>query len=166
MMHYCEIDLTPGIIVYIYSNWKHPYHLRKACGLNTKFSVSKPITNLNCVFMSYMPQKLFPLVANYNINIVLLGKFWQKWLPQSGFFVFSKGNLLNSRTLGQSHACTKEPKLDYKHLTNYFSSTVHHKGCQFHAILKHFDLKTYKYKYEYEVDGNSKTGSIYNVVPM
>ena len=48
------------------------------CDLNTTISACKPFTNLNCVFISYAPQKVSDLVANYNKNIVLLSKYRQK----------------------------------------------------------------------------------------
>ncbi len=51
-------------------------------GLNTTYSASKPITNLNCVLISYTLQMLCYYNANYNKNIVLLGKCQWEWLPQ------------------------------------------------------------------------------------
>ncbi len=42
--------------------------------LNIIFSDAKPITNLNDAFISYTPQSLCDWDANYNKNIVLLGK--------------------------------------------------------------------------------------------
>ncbi len=56
--------------------------MRSFYGLNTRYSASKPITNLNCVFISYTPQILSYYNANYNKNIVLSGKCLREWLPE------------------------------------------------------------------------------------
>ncbi len=105
--------------------------------LTTTFSVSRPITNLNCVFISYMPQRLFVLVANYNKN-VLLGKCNQKWLPQSGYFVFSTVNLLNS------HALRESVQKSQNMTTNVCQMTFLAQFTTTDAILKHFVMKTLK----------------------
>ncbi len=47
------------------------------------------------VSILYTPQKLSDLVTNCNKNIVLFGKYQQKWLPWSSF----ARNLLNSHPL-------------------------------------------------------------------
>ncbi len=66
-------------------------------GLNTTFSVYKPMINLNCVFISYTPQRLCYYNANYSKNIVLFGKCYREWLPQ---------HLLNRKSLEFSCAVT------------------------------------------------------------
>ncbi len=74
------------------------------CDLNTTISASKPITNLNCVFISYPRQKWSDLVVNYNKSIVLLSKYWQKWLPLSNFSKESCA-LWYSCTFGKERKC-------------------------------------------------------------
>ncbi len=86
-MYHHYIDLIYGIYHDSFSNDKYANNLKSVVlffkqsflcfvfyGLNTTFSASKSITTLNCVFISYTPQKLSDWVANYNKNIVLLGK--------------------------------------------------------------------------------------------
>ncbi len=57
----------------------------------------QPTTNLNCVFISYTPQRLCYYNANYNKNIVLFVICLQELLPQ---------RLLNRKSLEFSCAVT------------------------------------------------------------
>ncbi len=59
------------------------------------FYASKLITTLNCVFISYMPQTLSDLLANYNKNIVLLANADKNGFPA----LLHQVNLLNSYML-------------------------------------------------------------------
>ncbi len=89
--------------------------IRSFYGLNTTYSASKSISNLNCVFISYTLQKLCYYNANYNKNIVY----------ENGFLnVFSIGNLLNSCTLWQYCTSAKEWKCAVKMSTQKFSTQV------------------------------------------
>ncbi len=101
--------------------------VRSFYGLNTTFSASRPITNLNCVFISYTSQRLRYYNPNYNKNIVLLGKCLWKWLPQR----LLNRNLLNSCALWQSHACAKERKHAVYLSTQKFSTQFTAKDIDF-----------------------------------
>ncbi len=80
---------------------------------NSTISASNPINNLNCVFISYLPQKWFDLVVNYNKNIVLLIKYWQKWLPG----LTSATNLTILRVVKLSHM-RKRAEMSSLHVNN------------------------------------------------
>ncbi len=121
-------------------------------GLNTTFSASKLITNLNCVFISYTSQRLCYYNANYNENIVLLGKWLREWLPQ---------RLLNRKSLELSHSVTisrlhKIAEACSLLVNTETFNTVHSKRHRFLAFIRCFLSKAYRN--EYWMDRNSKTG--------
>ncbi len=97
-------------------------------GLNTTFSTSKPITNLICVFISYTLQRLCCYNANYNWKTLF---YWANDCENVFLNVFSTGNLLNSRVLWQSRACTKERKHAVYMLTQTFSTQFTTKDIDF-----------------------------------
>ncbi len=58
-------------------NTKSAFENRKIYGLNSTFSASSSITNLNCVFISHTHTQKW--CDYYNKNIVLLDKYWFKF---------------------------------------------------------------------------------------
>ncbi len=130
-------------------------------GLNTTFSASRPITNLNCVFISYTSQRLCYYNANYNKNVVLSGKCLRKWLPQ---------RLLNRKSLEFSHIVTilhlhKIAEACSLLVNTEVFNTVHGKRHRFLAFFGCFLSITYQK--EYQMNRNSKAGfRIVNIRPV
>ncbi len=130
--------------------------MRQFCRLNITFSASKPITNLNCVFISYAPQRLCYYNANYTKNIVLFGKCLREWLPQ---------HLLNSKYLKFSRNVTisrlrKSAEMHSLHVNTDVFNTVHRKRHRFVAFFECIVSKTYRN--EYRMNKNGHTGSDIN----
>ncbi len=121
--------------------------------LNSTFSASKVITNLNYVFISYTSQRLCYYNANYNKNFVLLGKCLREWLPQR---LLNRKSLEFSQVVTISHECKRAETCSLLVNTEVFN-TVHNKQHRFLAFFVCFLSKTYQN--EYWMDKNSKTDS-------
>ncbi len=87
---------------------------------------------LNCVFISYTPQRLYYHNTNYSKNIVLFGKCLRKWLPLC---------LLNRKSLEFSRAVTisrlsKRAEARSLHVNTDVFNTVHRKRHRFLAFFE------------------------------
>ncbi len=114
---------------------------------------TKPMTNLNCVFISYTPHRLCYYNANYSKNIVLFSKCLQEWLPQR---LLNRKCLEISRAVTISHLRKRAEALSLHVNTDVFN-TDHHKRHRFLAFFVCILSKTYRN--EYRMNKNGHTGS-------
>ncbi len=116
--------------------------------LNSTFSASKPITNLNCVFISYTLQRLCYESANYNKTLF----YWTN-ANENGFLnVFSTRNLYNSLTSWISLAPVQKRGSTVLHINTEVFNAVHHKIHRFLAFFWCFLSEMYRNKYRMNKD--------------
>ncbi len=111
------------------------------------------MTNLNCVFISYTPQRLCYYNANYSKNIVLFGKCLREWLTQ---------RFLNRKSLEYSPAVTisclrKRVEAHSLHVKTDVFNTVHRKRHRFLAFFECILSKTYQNEYRMNKNGHTSS---------
>ncbi len=121
-----------------------------------KFAICLAITNLNCVYISYTPQRLCYYNANYSKTLFYSGNAYK-----NGFLnIFSTGNLLNSRMLWQSRACAKEQRHTIYMSTQTFSTQFTTKDINFlHFWIVSSIILSKTYRNECWMNKNGHTSS-------